>query len=212
MTSEAEIQKIINQKADFSVEVAGKVIEDPSLLDTIFNNISSPTARIKFRSSKILLIISDKQPLLIYPHIKFFIELLDSDNKVLLWNALDVLANLTRVDEDHEFDSIFNRYYGFLGDESMITAGHVVDNSPLIVANRPDLQNKITKRLLKINQTSRDAECGNILGGKVILAFEKYYDQIQDHEAVISFAQELLNSQRNATRTKAEEFLKKYGN
>lgn len=211
MTSEAEILKLIDQKADYSDEVADKVMDDPALLDLIFNNLSSPTARIKFRSSKILKIISHKQPLLLYPHINFFIELLDSDNKILLWNSLDILANLTPVDEHHKFDTIFNRYYAFLEDESLITAGHVVDNSPLIVANRPELLDKITERLLKINKTPRDAECGNILGGKAILAFGKYYEQIQDQEAVISFAQQLLNSQRNATRTKAEQFLKKYG-
>ena len=53
-------------------------------------------------------------------------------------------------------------------------------------------------------------ECTEILAGKALLAFDEYFDQIDDKSGVISFAKRQLKSLRKATRTKAEKFLKKH--
>ena len=52
-------------------------------------------------------------------------------------------------------------------------------------------------------------ECRNILIGKAIKAFEVYFDEIEDKDKIISFVKGQLNNTRNATRSKAEKFLKK---
>ena len=212
LTREDKILILIDQKADLSEDIAKVVIEEPKLLETIIDGVSSETARVKFRCAKILKMISEKQPEILISKWDFFINLLDSDNKIILWNALDIIANLTSADQKHRFDGIYQRYYQFLEDESMITAAHVVDNSDKIVENRPDLENKITKKLLNIKTTPRDGECHDILSGKVILVLEKYYDTIKDKEEVIAFTKEQSESQRNATKIKAQKFLKKHSN
>lgn len=210
MDEDSEVLKIIDAKADFSDDVAKKVTEDPQLLTVIFEGISSKTARIKFRSAKTFKIISEYEPGLLYPHWDFFVDILDNDNSILLWNALDTIANLTAVDNEHKFDEIFKKYYQFLDAESMVTAAHVIDNSAKIVLNRPDLTNVITSRLLKVSQTHRGVDCQDILSGKAILAFQNYFDLIKNKDDVLSFAENQTKSQRNATRVKAEKFLKKY--
>ncbi|MFQ5892465.1 MAG: hypothetical protein ACE5HW_06695 [Candidatus Methanofastidiosia archaeon] len=180
-------------------------------LPEIFNGISSENARIKFKSAKILRIVSEKNPQELYSQIDFFIILLDSENNIIKWNAMDVIANLTLVDSENKFDEIFEKYYGLLSDESMITAGHVVENSGKIAKAKPYLQYKITNELLKVESIPRRQECKNILLGKVILSFGQYIDQVKNKEKMISLAKRQLNNTRNATKKKAEKFLKKFG-
>jgi len=206
----SDILSLIDQKADNSIEVAQEIIENPQLLPIIFEGISSESNRIKFRSAKILRIISEKEPDILYPHIDFFIELLDTTNSIILWNVLDIIANLTAVDAERRFDKIFQKYYGFLEAGSMVTAAHVVDNSSKIATNRPDIRDEITDKLLKVDQVPLSDECHDILSGKAIIAFDDYFDSIKGKEEVLSFAEMKLQSQRNATRLKARKFLKKH--
>jgi len=193
-------------------DLAERIIKNSDFLPEILNGISSENPRTKFKSAKILKIISDKNPKMLYPKMDFFINLLDSENNIVKWNAMDVIANLTFVDSKNRFDKIFEKYYGLLYEGSLITAGHVVDNSGNIANAKPNLQNKITSELLKVEKIPLPTEeCRNILLGKVVLSFSQYIDQVKDKEKMISLAKEQLNSTRNATRKKAEKFLKKFG-
>jgi hypothetical protein len=209
MLKESGLTKLMDQKEDPSKEVAQKVIENPQLLSVLLEGIFSSTTRLRFRSAKILRIISSKNPEMLYPHLDYFLELMESENNIIKWNALDIIANLTGVDKEHRFDEIFEKYYHLLQDDSMVTAAHVVDNSAKIASNRPDLQEKITAELLKVDKIPRDGECQNILSGKAILTFDSYFDEIEDKDAVISFVESKRDNPRNATKVKAEKFLKK---
>ena len=210
LSQEEKIILLLDQKADLSDDISQVVIEEPELLDTIFNGVSSPVTRVKFRCAKILKLISAKQPELLTSHWTFFINLLDSDNKIILWNALDIIANLTSKDPEHNFNEICSRFYKFLEDDSMVTAAHVIDNSAIIVSNRPDLQSKITQKLLNIREIPRTGECHDILSGKAIQTMDSYFDDIDDKKTVIEFARKASHSDRKATREKAEKFLKKH--
>jgi hypothetical protein len=206
-----DIADELNQKEDHSKDIAEKAVNNPQLISILLNLIFSDVARIKFRSIKVLNIVSGENPEILYPHADFFIELLDNGNKVIMWNAMDILANLSAVDSQEKMGDIFEKFYGFLSDESMITAGHVVDNSWKIARAKPEFQKKITDNLLKLENIPRDQECRSILLGKAILSFDKYFDEIQDkEEEVISMVKRQLDSPRNATKVKAERFLKKF--
>ena len=95
----------------------------------------------------------------------------------------------------------------------MVTVAHVVDNSGKIALAKPNLTKKITNELLKVEKLSLKPrltqECKNIIIGKTILAFDTYYNQIDDKEKIISFVTRQLYNTRKATKMKAEKFLKK---
>jgi len=193
---------------------AENVMKDPNLLLEIFDGISSENPSVKFKSAKILRIISERNPQILYSRMDFFVNLLDSENNILKWIAIDVIGNLTPVDSENKFDKMFKKYYGFLSDESMITISHVLDDSGKIAKAKPHLTKKITNELLKIERAAPSThitqECKNILLGKAILAFGMYYDKIENKDEVISFVKRQLHNTRNATKTKAEKFLKKF--
>ncbi len=210
MKNELELWDEIAQKEDLCEEISQKVINDPELVDLILEGVSSDVSRVKFRSAKILKIISAKNPELIYPYIDFFIELLDSDNKIIIWNAMDILANLSAIDSENKINAIFEKYQKFIDNESMVTAAHVVDNSWKIAKSKPEYKERITESLLDLEKKPRDDECKNILLGKAIISFDKYYGEIENKKEVSELVKRQLNNPRNATRMKAQKFLKKH--
>jgi hypothetical protein len=201
-------------KATKAEDLAKNVIEKPSMLAGIFDGISSDNARTKIKSAKTLRIISEKKPTMLYSRMDFFIKLLDSKNNILKWITIDIIGNLASVDSEKKFDKLFNKYYGLLTDESMITIGHVIDNSGRIAKAKPHITQEITSILLKTENIPITPhitqECKNILFGKAIQAFSEFFDQIKNKDAVISFVRTHLNSTRNATKIKAEKFLARY--
>ncbi len=194
-------------------DVAKNVIKDPSLLPEIFNGVSSANALIRYGCAKILRIVSEENPEKLYPRMDLFIEQLNSDKRILKWNALYIIANLARVDVEDKFDDIFDKYYGLLDAEYMITVANVVSNSGKIAKAKPHLTKKITRELLKTENLTIKShltqECKNIIIGHAISALDMYFDQIENKNEVISFVKRQLNNTRNATKIKAEKFLEK---
>jgi len=204
------ILNTFEKKETEAEDVAEKVRENPDLLSELFVGISSTNPKIKFGSAKTLRIISEKNPEMLYSRMEIFVNLLDSGNNILKWIAMDIIANLTMVDSHNEFNKLFKKFYGYLYEGSLITAAHVVDNSGKIALSKPELQDEITKELLKVEKIPLPTkECRNILTGKAIKAFEVYYDKIADKGKVVSFVKRQSNNPRNATKAKAEKFLKR---
>jgi len=210
-----DVLEKLGRKEVKAEDIAKNAIKRPDLLPQILNGISSENATIKFRSAKTLMVISEKNPAILYSKMDFFINLLNSENNILKWTAIDVVGNLVSIDSKNNFDKIFKKYYSLISDESMITVGHVIDNSGKIAKAKPNLTQRITNELLRMEKiplaSNLTEECKNILLGKVILAFEKYFDQIENKDDVISFVKRQLHNSRNATRVKAEKFLTKLG-
>ena len=207
-----DILEILGDKLITADDLAERVRGDFDLLPEIFKGISSTNPRIRYGCAKVLRIVSEENPERLYPKIDFFIQLLDSDLKIIKWNAMDVIANLTRVDTKNRFDDTFDKYYRFLNDDVMITVAHIVDNSGKIAKAKPHLTKKITNKLLKLEKIPTKPhltqECKNILMGKAISAFNMYFYQIENKDDVISFVRRQLNNTRNATKKKAEKFLR----
>lgn len=205
------ILEAVAKKKNKAEALAKRVIRNPISLSELLEGIYSEKAAIKFKSAKILRIISEERPGLLYPKWDFFEKLLDSENNIIKWNAMDVIANLTRVDSRNRFDKIFRKFYGMLYEGSLITAAHVVGNSWKIAKAKPGLGSRITSELLKVEKIPLPTEeCRNILKGHAILSFSEYFDQIKEKGKVKSFARRELKNTRNATRSKAEKFLKKF--
>lgn len=189
------------------------VKNDFNLITDLIQNIYSHNARIKFGCAKTLNKISEEHSEKLYDNIDFFIDLLGHKNSILKWNAMDVISNLTKIDKDKKFDKIFKKYYNLINDDSMVTIGHVIDNSSKIALAKPYLSDKITKELLKIEnitlKTHVTGECKNILYGKIIITFDQYFNKIEDKKEVISFVKRQIKNTRPATKVKAEKFLNK---
>lgn len=192
-------------------DLAEVVKKNLNLLPQIFKGVSSENKRIKNGTAKILRTVSEEYPEKLYPKFDFFVEHMNGDDTILKWLAMDTIANLAPVDRENRIDKMLKKYYALLSDETMITAAHAVESLGKIAKAKPKYQDEITRQLFRVKTIERGPECRNILLGKVILAFDGYIDQIQDRDEIISFVKKELNNSRNATKSKAEKFLKKLG-
>jgi hypothetical protein len=190
--------------------MARKIAKDGRLLSGVIEGITSDKPQIKYKSGKILMLLSEEHPEILYPKWDHFVDLLSSENTFMKSIGIKILSNLARVDSRNKFDEIFDKFYGLLNDESMITAASVVGHSGTIAKAKPKLQNRITNRLLGIDKTHHSSECRNIIKGKAILSFDEFFEEAKNKKKIIEFVRRELKNTRPATRMKAEKFLKKW--
>jgi len=207
------IQKL-GDKSITKEQLLEKVKQNYDLIPEILSGISSPKPAIRYGCAKVLMDLSEAEPEKLYPYIDFFINLLESKYRILTWNAIITIANLTKVDTKNKFDSIFNKYYSYLDNEYMVTVANVVGNSGKIVIAKPYLAQKITDKLLKVENISitphLSEECKRVIAEHTIKSFDVFFPQIEQKEKVISFVKKHLNSSRKSLRTESEKFLKKW--
>lgn len=210
---ENELVKLVN-KSLTREELFQKVSQNFDLLPKILDGVSSQKAAIRYGCAKVLMDLSEEYPEKLYHHIDFFINLLDSKYRILTWNAMAIIANLTRVDTDKKFDAIFNHYFNFTNDEYMVTVANVVKHSAQIALAKPYLIPKITIELLNVENISLSPhlteECKRVIIEKTLKSFTKFLDKIEDKEEVLSFVQKYLDSSRKPLRIQAEKIIKRW--
>jgi hypothetical protein len=173
-------------------------------------DLQSDRAEVKYCCAKNLIAIAKENPARLYPHIDTFVKLLDGDNNVLKWTAIQIIGNLARVDKENKVDRLIGRLVEFLNSGKLITANNTTMALAGIAIAKPQYQKQITKELLKVEHYDYDTdECRNITIGKVIEAIGSYSSQLKDKKAIIGFARRQTKNTRNATRKKAERFPKK---
>lgn len=211
---ESELLRGLATKSVTKQELLQKVRQNPGLLPEVLKGVSSSKASVRYGCAKVLMDLSQEQPERLYPHMDFFIALLDSKYRILVWTAMAIIANLTKVDKERKFDAVFDKYYGFLKDEYMVTVANVVGNSGKIALAKPYLAQKIASELLKVENISTTPhlteECKRVIAEKAIESFDVFFDRIQAKNRVVSFVKRNLNSPRRSLRTKAGAFLKKW--
>ena len=211
---ENEIFQKILDKTMTKEGLPQKVIGDFNLIPKLLKGVSSPKATIRYGCAKVLMDLSEEYPEKLYPYFSSFVELLDSKYRILTWNAIAILANLTKVDTERKFDAIFDKYYSFLNDEYMVTVASIVGHSGKIALAKPYLIERITNELLKVEDIFMSPhlteECKRVIAENAIKSLDLFFDKIEQKGKVISFAKRHLNSPRKTLRTEAEKFLKKW--
>lgn len=209
---ESPLLQQIGQKEIDKGQIAEGIIGEPGLLADVLEGMSARQASVKFGCSKVLRIISQKKPEVLYPSFDFFVNLLNSDNTFLKCDAILILANLAAVDSANKFEAIFDRYFAPVSGPVLITAANVIGGAARIALAKPALTDRIVHELLKVEDAEyQTAECRNIALGQAIISFEQFFEQIGDKEGVIQLVKKQLANTRKSTAQKAAQFLKRHG-
>jgi len=196
--------KSINIKA-----VANKALKDDKLLAELLDNLWSKNETIRYNSHKVLCLISQEHPRILYPQWDYFAQFLKSDNTYHKLSAIHILANLIKADTKGKFEKMFDRFYGLLDDKSFITAAYLAGASGKIARAKPKLQAKITNRLLSIDKTHHQQERKDLVKASIIEAFEEYFEQTRNKKRILEFVEKQLNCESPKTRKIAKEFMKR---
>jgi hypothetical protein len=200
----------VGQRGSDPERIAHKVLTEPALVAEIIQGLQADAARVKFGCAKILRLVSERAPERVYPHFGVFVRLLEHENKLLQWEAIFVLSHLARVDTKDRFGGIFGKYFAPIPGPLMITAANVIGGAARIAVARPRWADRIAREVLKVARARyQTAECRNVAIGHAIEAFGQFHDLLQNKRPVVRFVMGQLKNTRNATRKKAERFLKK---
>ena len=198
-----------NKEVDIET-VAEKASANRELLSEILDGLTSKEETLRYNCHKVLMHISETNGRLLYPEWDFFLELLSSDNSYRKMSAVQLIANLTKVDTENRFEKIVDKYYGLLDDKSMIVAIYVASNSGGIVRSKPQLEREITNKLLDIDRTHHPEGRKPLIKAGAIEAFDKYFAKATDKERILAFVKEQQNCDSPKTRKIAQDFLRKW--
>jgi hypothetical protein len=206
-------QDLIDKK--ITKEELYKIVKsDYKLIPDIIEGVSSSKATIRYSCAKILMDLSKEKPEKLYDHMNFFIKLLDSKYRILTWNAIITIANLTRIDKMKKFDKIFDKYFSLLNNDYMVTVANIVGSASIIALAKPYLANRITIELLKVDKIKitphLTEECKRVIVEKTIISFDEFFNNIEDKEKVLYFVKKYINSSRKTLKNEAEKFLEKW--
>jgi len=203
-------QQLIPKERDLD-KIALQASKIPELISHLLEGTCEKNARIRFGCLNTLVLISEKNPEVIYPFFDTFVEWLNSDNNVIKLGGIKILTNLATVDDENKFDRIFDRFYAFMTDPGMTTAANVSKGSPTIAKAKPYLKERIAEQLLRVADTEyKTEECKNILIGHVISALDKILGQLENKKPVVDFVNRYRDNSWKATRTKAQQFIRRH--
>jgi hypothetical protein len=206
----------IKQKGSNKEKISIGALKNPGCIPDLLEGLDNDKGTIRLGCEKVLRLISEQKPELLYPYYNIFVKLLDSENNFLKWGAIIIISNLASVDSKNNFEKIFEKYYAPVTDKTMITAANVIGNSWKIALEKPELTEKIVQEILKVeksnyeNKGAPSPECRNVACGHAIKSFDLFYDKIKNREPVVDFIKKQLNNTRAPVKKKAEKFLKKH--
>ena len=184
----------------------------PRLLPEVFDGLNAESARVKYGSLKVLRIISEKKPEVVYPEIHRFFQLLDSENTLLKWGAIIIIGNLAAVDSEGRIERILPRYLEPISGPVMITANNVIGGAGKIALAKPHLADRIARALMAVETANyQTAECRNVALGCAIDALGQAFENLREPQPIIEFVKHQLRNSRNAVRKKAARFLERHG-
>ncbi|MBN1123630.1 MAG: hypothetical protein JXA82_01385, partial [Sedimentisphaerales bacterium] len=178
-----DIVKEISKKGFDAARIARYAIENPPCIDPLIKGIRAPKGSVRFAYEKVLRLISEQRPDLVYPYWNVFRELSVCDNSILKWGAILILSHLAVVDEDKRLDAVLEEYYAPIQGPMMITAGNIIRGSVTIAAAKPYLIRRITREILRVEEGQYEShgepspECRNVAIGHAIDALDQLFDR-----------------------------------
>ena len=147
--------------------------------------------------------VSEEQPKVLYPKWDYLADLLDSDNHYQRYISINILANLAVVDTKNKFEKIFDKYFSNIEGDRTMVAGQAALNSGKIAKVKPNLQTKITNRLLNTDKTHRGKQI-DLIKAYVIEAFNEYFEESSDKKKILGFVKAQLESKSPKTKEVSE--------
>ncbi len=164
----------------------------------------------KFRVSKRLIAMSEKNPAALVPCFTQFRGLMNAENQIIKWTAFKIIANLSTVADGRQIAAVIDEYLAPISGPVMITAANAIVGAAKIAAAQPVLAEKVVRGILCVEHARYQTdECRNIAIGRAITALGTIGKEIAGQPSVVNFVERQTSNSRNATRKKAVAFLRK---
>jgi hypothetical protein len=194
------------------IAIGKRAAVDEDVLGLLLHGIS-PEAKahtVRENSFKALMWLSEKRPDILFAHWRYLVGVLQSGNSFSKYAAIHIIASLVPADTEGRFEKAFSTFYACLGDKSVMVASHIAGTSGRIGAAKPELQARITKRLLNIDKIHPSTEQRELVKANAIEALSEYFEESRDRRKILAFVRRQLESKSPRTRKAAKAFLTRW--
>jgi hypothetical protein len=190
--------------------LARLALSDPTILESMIDSLSPENTDLKARERafKALLPMAQAEPNALLPYWSSLAALLKSNKAFSKYPAIHLLAALVPADRQRRFDRIFNAYFRLLDDEAVSVAAHVARLAGAVAQARPDLEPRITRRLLALDRTHFDPERRDLVKSYALETFTAIYSRSKQQLAMVAFARAMGKSKSPRAAKAAKAFLR----
>ena len=154
---------------------------------------------------------SRERPEIFYSYWREIAELLHHKNSYHRDFALEIIGNLTRVDQENRFAEIRDEYFRIVNDEKFMTGNCCVRNLLKIYRHKPEQREQIIEILLDIdNRCDYTEKQKGVLHADVLDIFNEIYGDVLERIRINEFIKTEANCISPKTRKKAKELVIKY--
>jgi hypothetical protein len=192
-------------------EIAEIAIEDADILQELLKGVMPQTQKSARREncSQALMYMAETWPEILLPHWDHFINLFDCDNGSSKYVAVYAIASLTQASPG-QFERYFDNYFSLLDDPSVMVASHAAFNAAKIAFALPALQERVTRRLMEIDQGTQEPGRKALVKAYVIEALGKLYPTYPLRAEILDFVKAQLTCPSAKAQKLAKEFIKKW--
>jgi len=193
--------------------LARKAAEDPAVLDNFLLALSPQNKKtgVRERTFKALMALAGHRPGLLLGHWTELTKILARGGAFTKYPAIYLIAALVPADRERRFDRSFAAFYNRLDDDAVSLAAHTARLARPIAEARPDLEPRITRRLLALERTHFDPSRRDLVKSYALEAFGATFDRSTRRASMLSFARAMLTSRSLRAVKAARAFLKAHG-
>lgn len=187
-------------------DLAREAVKDKNILEKLIAGLEKLDCRGAFFP---LILISEESPEALYPFWEEIAQKLKSTNADWNFQAIYLLTNMAKVDKKKKFEKIFDLYFDLLKSEKTMVPINLGATAWKIVLAKPELEPKITERLLGIEKINYRHQ--KLIYSGAVESFLHYFPRAKEKEKIIAFVKRQADSPSPKTKKLAKEFLKTYG-
>lgn len=192
--------------------VARRVAARPQLLPGVLDGLDAAEARIRYGCLKVLRLLSESRPSVLYPAFDRIAGLLGSPQNILRWGGILIVGNLAAVDTEGRTDALLGRYLRPIRGPELIPAANAIVGAAKIAAARPRMARRIFSALLRVEKTDYPTpECRNVALAQVLKSLDGTPGLLRNRRVVTAFARRQLDNRRSSVRAGARRLLRRMG-
>jgi hypothetical protein len=206
------IEKIARK--DFDVDAFVQLaLQNESVREEIVNQmLTNPAIMVYYHCYYVIEKASRKNPELFYPYWDDIAALLHHQNSYHRDFALEIIGNLTKVDQANQFAEVKRNYFDLVNDKKFMTGNCCVRNLLKIYQHKAELRDEIIEILLNIdNRCDYIDKQKAVLKADVLNIFDVIYEDVGVKEDINQFIRTELKSISPKTRRKAKVLVRKFG-
>lgn len=171
----------------------------PARIPAAIETMAESEGTARFEAGKALAATAAAHPGRVYPHLDRIAALLDSDSRIVRWNAMQTLARLAPVDAERKLDPVVGAFVRFIRGGNLITAANAIGGLAGIGKARPELLGSILPGILAVERARYEtAECRRIAIGRALAAFAGLWPDRKYPAQVLRFIRRQRKSPRAA--------------